>query len=270
MRRTQISSVHFPLHSFCVTGSLDSTVRIWKASVGEVTCLSHHRSGVRALHFLSNLLATGGNDKTVSCVDISTEKIIDTISCDFEVFHLKLRNASQLLGVATKYDVTLVDLRTPSKMRPAAYIRPFTHNVQISGFELSDHLILCGGFGAKMRIFDWRKILNSANASTLMSSFQLFDEDNISTVLLKEINGPAVVNAGPIRMHKHKIVFGCQFANEMQIWDTVTFQCIRRISSLTSPVKSFKIEDSQLITASYDGIIRVWHIKPLIPLVDYC
>jgi WD40 repeat protein len=89
--KDKVSSVVFsPKGDMLVSGSMDSTIKLWKASTGELISTlgaelffsAGHKKAVTSLAFTSNgkQLVSGGADKTVKVWEVSTGKVLHTLT----------------------------------------------------------------------------------------------------------------------------------------------------------------------------------------------
>ncbi|KAJ3436769.1 f-box/wd repeat-containing protein pof1 [Anaeramoeba flamelloides] len=137
-----------------VSGSSDSTVRVWDQNTRECKSVIEHTDSIWALDYLDDYLVTGSKDTAVRWWSLPREEMLDLlVGHTAPVSCIEYRDS---LIVSGSYDsaVKIWDLR--SFDRCAATLNG--HRGPISCLQLVDDSILTGSYDSSIKIWDRRKL----------------------------------------------------------------------------------------------------------------
>ena len=237
------------------TGSYDGTIRLWKASTGTPTAvLSGHAGSVNAIAYQPSefRIASASYDKTVRLWDARSGRLLTTIDAHhapvnavaFSPVGSELASAASD-GLVIISDATsgreLARLESPSPAQAIAWDKTGTRLI----IGLGDPSSLING---RVRLWDWK-------ARTVVRSVEMPGQADVSAIAVSSIDG--------------RIVIGGSAAGGLQIWDSTLARKVATLASVESGAQlAFFPDGRRLASAAGDGLIRIWDIETLKPLLN--
>ncbi|KAJ3442401.1 f-box/wd repeat-containing protein pof1 [Anaeramoeba flamelloides] len=145
-----------------VSGSSDSTVRIWDQDTCKCKSVIEHTDSIWALDYLDDYLVSGSKDTAVRWWSIPREQMLDLlVGHTAPVSCIEYQNSEIVSG---SYDSTVKIWDLRSFDRCTATLEGHRHPV--SCLQLVDNLILSGSYDSSIKIWDKRKMNSEVHTFT--------------------------------------------------------------------------------------------------------
>lgn len=280
---------------YLMTGSYDSTIRIWRVDTGEcLRTLAGHKKGVKSLVFDNQKLITGGLDSTikvwnyhtgqcistyrghdeaVTSVDFSNKTIVSgSTDCTVKVWHVDSRTCYTLRGHTDGVNSVKIHLlsNTVFSASDDTTIRMWDLNNNqclriFGGIENNGHV---GQVQCVIPLIYKDKLIEDANDSD--SDTQV----NNGEVPLTNINdnndnnddnnndSTSVNNTELPENNKYPThLFTSSVDNTIKLWDVKTGKCVRTQFGHIEGVRSISADTFRIISGAHDRLVKVWDLQ---------
>ena len=286
-----VESVAFSLNGkYILTGSLDTTAKLWEAASGRlVRTFSGHQGAVESVAISPDgkYVLTGGSDKTAKLWNLSTGGLIRTFSDPTSIartpVELKRSNHSVAFSPDGKYILTGSDDGTPKLWNTATgvLIHTFTGHTNIVrcvAFSPDGKFALTGGLDKTARLWDVASggevrtfSMNTWVMSAIFSpdgqyvlvgsedSLALLDVDTGDTV--RTFNGDSNGAASTAFSPDGKYILTASLGQDVaRQWDAGSAALVRTFSGHTDTVESvaFSPDGRSVLTGSADKTAKLW------------
>ncbi|RCK55633.1 F-box protein MET30 [Candida viswanathii] len=285
---------------YLMTGSYDTTIKIWKVETGEcIKTLTGHTKGVRSLVFDNQKLITGGLDATIKVWNYHTGQCIATyrghddaiVSVDFtnkcivsgsadhtvRVWHVDSRTCYTLRG-HTDW-VNCVKIHLPSNTVFSASddttIRMWDLNTNqclkvFGGMENNGHIgqVQCViPFTYKEELIEDESESESESANKPSSSSSSASAGGESLPRLTPQPEQSVIpnvditaSASTTSSYPTHLITS-SLDNTIKLWDIKTGKCIRTQFGHIEGVWSIAADTFRIISGAHDRLIKVWDLQ---------
>ncbi|CAK9438794.1 uncharacterized protein LODBEIA_P30180 [Lodderomyces beijingensis] len=275
---------------YLMTGSYDTTIKIWKIESGEcVKTLRGHTKGVRSLVFDNQKLITGGLDSTIKVWNYHTGQCIATYrGHDDAVVCVDFSNKTIVSGSADHtVRVWHVDSRT------CYTLRGHTDWVNCVKIHPSSNTIFSASDDTTIRMWDMNtnqclKIFGGLDNNGHIGQVQCvipltYKEDFIEDASETEEEAPNVDDNGttssataPSRQSAPTAasasscttsgslpthLLTSSLDNTIKLWDVSTGKCIRTQFGHIEGVWSIAADTFRIVSGAHDRLIKVWDLQ---------
>jgi hypothetical protein len=279
-----VTSVAFnPDGKKIVSGSWDTTVRLWQASTGSLlTILSNHASGIMSVAFNNDgtrIAFSLWNGDIFICDTLTGDRIKrlpgDTSSIASIAFS---HDGSRIASGSWDNTVCIWDIATGMLLHR---LNGHTGIVRSVSFSNDSRLIVSGAEDATIRIWDTveKRLLSTLKGHTEVVSSVACSPDglriasgswdntvciwNIATgMLLHRLNGHKKSVLGVAFSPDGQCLVSGSFDKTICIWDVATGGMINTLNGHTGGVRSvaFSPSGTQIISGSNDKTVRIWEM----------
>ncbi|KAF9812399.1 hypothetical protein SFRURICE_005510 [Spodoptera frugiperda] len=229
-----------------ISGSSDSTVRVWDVNTGAMlNTLIHHCEAVLHLRFCNGMMVTcsklpglvviisGSSASTVRVWDVNTGAMLNTLIHHCEaVLHLRFCNGMMV---------------TCSKDRSIA-VWDMTSTTEIM---LRRVLV---GHRAAVNVVDFdEKYIVSASGDRTIKVW-----NTSSCEFVRTLNGHKRGIA--CLQYRDRLVVSGSSDNTIRLWDIECGQCIRVLEGHEELVRCIRFDNKRIVSGAYDGKIKVWDL----------
>jgi WD40 repeat protein len=212
---------------FVISGSGDSTVRIWdlRKNKEAVQVLEGHNAGVLIVRCDQSSIVSGSVDRTIKLWDRETGKCTQTLKNESYVKTLQFLSYALISGGGDGV-MKLWDLRSGKYFRTID-----AHDGGISTLQFDTEKIISGGKDGKIRIFELAsgKVLDALTIGTPITSLQFI---------------------------KEKLVFAASRMAPV-MYNMKSKTTVREFVGHTDNVSDLQFNRKRLVTASWDGTLKV-------------
>lgn len=271
-------------NKYLMTGSYDSTIKIWKIETGELLkTLSGHTKGIRSLAFDSQKLITGGLDSTIKVWNYHNGQCISTYrGHDDAVLSVDFLNRTIVSGSADHtVKVWHVDSRTCYTLRGhtdwvnSVKIHPESNTIfsasddtTIRMWDLNTNqcLRIFGGLDNNGHIGQVQCVI------PLIYKDELVQDVNDAEDKTKDLSSGSTITASnpesnvnntqlpqDLRYPTHLITSSLD--NTIKLWDIKTGKCIRTQFGHIDSVWSISSDTFRIISGAHDRLIKVWDLQ---------
>lgn len=283
-----------------VTGSADSTIRLWSAEGTQTAVLRGHGGQVSTLDCSADgRLLSGSTDKSVKLWDLGTSSLLRTVTDGLSqgVYAVRFHPDGERFGAAS-WDFT----RTPFAVHGFAAMYDLASGNRLARFEGTGHPMSSIAFtadGTRMLTGDWGMLLQviGLDSGRVLQRIDIDDRDDyraIQSVALRPGDGEfaaagkdnriRIFDTGNGTLRRvieaweghfkdvNAVVYapdGRRFATgsgdgTVILWDAERFTVVRRFLGHTAPVTSlaFSHDGSRLYSASLDRTVKEWNTAP--------
>ncbi|KAG2731706.1 hypothetical protein G9P44_005293 [Scheffersomyces stipitis] len=281
---------------YLMTGSYDTTIKIWKIETGEcLKTLTGHTKGVRSLVFDSQKLITGGLDSTIKVWNYHTGQCIATykghedavVSVDFSNKSIVSGSADHTVKVWHVDSRTCYTLRGHTDWVNCVKIHPQSNTIfsasddtTIRMWDLQNNqcLRVFGGMDKNGHIgqvqsvipFTYKEELIEDGSESESESNHLHNSSHnrtgggsISGVATG--NEPAEnldeVDELPWNPNYPTHLLTSSLDNTIKLWDVKTGKCIRTQFGHIEGVWSIAADTFRIISGAHDRLIKVWDLQ---------
>lgn len=268
---------------YLMTGSYDSTIRIWKVDTGQcLKVLSGHTKGIRSLVFDSQKLITGGLDNTIKVWNYHTGQCISTyrghdaavVSVDFcnktivsgsadhtvKVWHVDSRTCYTLRGHSSW--VNSVKIHSPSN---TVFSASDDTTIRMWDLENNQCLRIFGGIENNGHIGQIQSVIPFIYKDD-MDYDKNSDSDN---EIIEDENGVAVPGARSGRHGQASLTAipdgdeasSTEEINEIQLPTNANYPTHLLSASLDNTIKLWDIKTGKCIRTQFGHIEGVWSIS---------
>lgn len=282
---------------YLMTGSYDSSIKIWKVSTGEcIRTLTGHTKGVRALVFDSQKLITAGLDSTIKVWNYHTGQCISTYrGHDDAVVSVDFCNRTIVSGSADHtVKVWHVDSRT------CYTLRGHTDWVNSVKIHSQSNTVFSASDDTTIRMWDLENnqclrvfggIENNGHIGQVQCVIPLIYKDKIvsdgheSENEYHPVDGNGSVSSGtatpsglttdvrddgsedindiqlPNNPNYPTHLLTSSLDNTVKLWDIKTGKCIRTQFGHIEGVWSISADTFRIISGSHDRTVKVWDLQ---------
>lgn len=282
---------------YLMTGSYDSTIKIWKVDTGEcLRTLSGHTKGVRSLVFDSQKLITAGLDSTIKVWNYHTGQCISTyrghddavVSVDFcnktivsgsadhtvKVWHVDSRTCYTLRG-HTDW-VNSVKIHSPSN---TVFSASDDTTIRMWDLENNQCLRVFGGIENNGHIGQVQCVIPLIYKDK-MDHDKNSDSDNEIIEDQTVSMAPRVPSVTEIRTDEHVTtsdeindtqlpnnpnypthLLTSSLDNTIKLWDIKSGKCIRTQFGHIEGVWSISSDTFRIISGAHDRLVKVWDLQ---------
>ncbi|GEQ72870.1 hypothetical protein JCM33374_g6558 [Metschnikowia sp. JCM 33374] len=282
-----------------ISGSYDSTVRIWNIDSGEcMKTLSGHSKGVRSLSFDSHKLITGGYDSTIKVWNYRTGECISTYrGHEDTVCSVDASNRTIVSGSADKtVKVWHVHSRTCYTLRghtesvnsvkyhePSNTVFSASDDTTVRMWDLNTNscIRIFGGVGSKGHVgqietvipfvykFDdlvTDKMESDAQDHHLTLQQHEYEQQRqqhqTGTDLPSEVPNSEQQNAELFKNSNFPThLITSSLDNTIKLWDVKTGKCIRTQFGHIEGVWSISADTFRIVSGAHDKLIKVWDLQ---------
>ena len=275
-----------------MTGSYDTTVRIWDVNSGKVIrILKGHTSGIRCLQFTNTTLFTGSLDKTIRVWNWRTGECLKTLTGHLDgVISLHLDGDILVSGSIDKtikiwhfqenkiftlrgHDnwVNTVKIDAASRIVYSA-----SDDLTIKMWDLDTHLPIKTLVGHAGFIQQLVLLPQEFDFSGNHEEHEDHDSDSSSTTLDSQATSPHVSQALlPLATHHasgssyhptdrplpHRYLLSSALDSTIRLWDTVTGECVRKFFGHVEGVWALAADMLRMVSGSEDKCVKVWDLQ---------
>ncbi|KAI5955697.1 sconB [Candida jiufengensis] len=272
---------------YLMTGSYDTTIKIWKIETGEcVKTLTGHTKGVRSLVFDNQKLITGGLDSTIKVWNYHTGQCIATyrghddavVSVDFSNKSIVSGSADHTVRVWHVDSRTCYTLRGHTDWVNCVKIHPGSNTIfsasddtTIRMWDLNTNqcLKIFGGLENNGHIGQVQCVIPLTYKEELIEDQLSADENENeqgngngsqqTNNLVSEIStrnlSPSTTNSLPTH------ILTSSLDNTIKLWDVSTGKCIRTQFGHIEGVWSIASDTFRIISGAHDRLIKVWDLQ---------
>ncbi|KRY08032.1 F-box/WD repeat-containing protein 1A [Trichinella patagoniensis] len=224
-----------------ISGSSDSTVRVWDVNTGHMLCsLIHHCEAVLHLRFQNGMMVTCSKDRSIAVWDMVSPTVINLRRV--LVGH---RAAVNVVDFDEKYIVSASGDRTIKvwSTDSCEFVRTLNgHKRGIACLQYRDRLVVSGSSDNTIRLWDIE-----------------------SGICLRVLEGHEEL-VRCIRFDNKRIVSGA-YDGKIKIWDlqaalnpcsSSTSLCLKTLVEHTGRVFRLQFDEFQIVSSSHDDTILVW------------
>jgi WD40 repeat protein/transcriptional regulator with XRE-family HTH domain len=228
------------------TASYDRTANVWDSSTGEeLLTLSGHTDAIHHIAFSPDgtRLATTSNDGTAKVWDLATgEERVTFTGHEETVFDIAWSPAGdRIVTSGLDRNVRIWDANSGNEQ----LVLPFEEGDQLRGLAFSPDgkRVIVTNTGMPRG-----KVWNALTGEVLLNNFP--DHRDALLDIAFSANGELIATGSSDAQAK--------------IWDAITGEVLYTLSGHTLPVTAvaFHPASTRLVTASWDGTVRVWKITP--------
>lgn len=226
----------------CISGSHDSTLRVWNLETGQcIRTLEGHRGTVNVLVLTpdGNRCVSGSQDGTLRFWDYETGKCLRTLEGHKGAITAVALAPDGRLCASGSHDGTIRvwDLET------GKCSDPFTgHSQQINALLLTP---------------DGKRCISGANDKTVRIW------DFVTGRLLKTFDLPGRKISCLALTPSGERLIGGSFDHKVWVWDMETFECLKTLEEHTCPILRLLLtrDGKKCVSSSRDGTICVWDLE---------
>ncbi|KAL6453736.1 MET30 F-box protein MET30 [Candida maltosa Xu316] len=280
---------------YLMTGSYDTTIKIWKIETGEcIKTLTGHTKGVRSLVFDNQKLITGGLDSTIKVWNYHTGQCIATYrGHDDAVVSVDFTNKSIVSGSADHtVRVWHVDSRTCYTLRghtdwvncvkihsPSNTIFSASDDTTIRMWDMNTNQCIktFGGMENNGHIGQVQCVIPFTYKEDLIEDESESDSENnndntpqsstTSSLTPQPQQAPSIPpvpqslsqNISTTGYPTHIITSALD--NTIKVWDIATGKCIRTQFGHIEGVWSIAADTFRIISGAHDRLIKVWDLQ---------
>ncbi|KRZ83041.1 F-box/WD repeat-containing protein 1A [Trichinella sp. T8] len=237
-----------------ISGSSDSTVRVWDVNTGHMLCsLIHHCEAVLHLRFQNGMMVTCSKDRSIAVWDMVSPTVINLRRV--LVGH---RAAVNVVDFDEKYIVSASGDRTIKvwSTDSCEFVRTLNgHKRGIACLQYRDRLVVSGSSDNTISLFYFYLIY--------YTFCRLWDIE--SGICLRVLEGHEEL-VRCIRFDNKRIVSGA-YDGKIKIWDlqaalnpcsSSTSLCLKTLVEHTGRVFRLQFDEFQIVSSSHDDTILVW------------
>ncbi|KAI3405295.2 sconB [Candida oxycetoniae] len=277
---------------YLMTGSYDTTIKIWKIDTGEcVKTLSGHTKGVRSLVFDNQKLITGGLDSTIKVWNYHTGQCIATyrghddavVSVDFSNKSIVSGSADHTVRVWHVDSRTCYTLRGHTDWVNCVKIHPGSNTI----FSASDDttirmwdmntnqcLKIFGGLENNGHIGQVQCVIPLTYKDCLLEDVGESEDKQLtsqstaapqmqssssSSSSLSSSRSSASSSSSSSALPTH--ILTCSLDNTIKLWDLSTGKCIRTQFGHIEGVWSIAADTFRIISGAHDRLVKVWDLQ---------
>ncbi|RLV90763.1 F-box protein MET30 [Spathaspora sp. JA1] len=265
---------------YLMTGSYDTTIKIWKIETGEcLKTLSGHTKGVRSLVFDNQKLITGGLDSTIKVWNYHTGRCIATYrGHDDAVVSVDFSNKSIVSGSADHtVRIWHVDSRT------CYTLRGHTDWVNCVKIHSASNTLFSASDDTTIRMWDMNtnqclRVFGGTNSNGHIAQVQcvipfvyrqtLVEDDLGSESEGEDVQIPQLETEpqqqqlqDPLPANYPTHLLTSSLDNTIKLWDVRTGKCIRTQFGHIEGVWSINSDTFRIISGAHDRLIKVWDLQ---------
>ncbi|KYQ93601.1 F-box/WD-repeat protein [Tieghemostelium lacteum] len=266
-----------------VTGSWDSSLKVWNIDTGDCMILSGletdsgHSSGITCVQFKGNKLISGSSDSTLRIWDLSTGECIhvlqghtDGVSClciidDFTLASGSLDNTINLWSIES-----------------GKLLHSFSNHISgISCLYYKNNLLISGTMGGTLNVIDipsricLQTFHGHGDRVTSIQWWECPDDGGVRIISsswdytlrvwnLQTGKAVHVLTGHSFRVRctqvRGNILVSGSWDTTVRVWDLLTGKCIHTLFGHSFNVWSLQFEGNRLVTAGWDKKVKVWDI----------
>ena len=269
-----------------MTGSYDTTVKIWDISSGQVIrTLRGHTSGIRCLQFTETTLFTGSLDKTIKVWNWRTGECINTLSGHRDgVISLHL-DGNVLASGSIDSTVKVWDFQGNKSFTLRGHDN-WVNAVKVDGasrtvfsasddltvklWDLDTHLVIkCisghAGFIQQIVLFPHEfELEKNHDEGNHDGSSSNRSSRSSSPLVPRADSGPVVQDSygdgygSSDRPRPHRYILTSALDNTIRMWDTATGECVHKYFGHVEGVWALAGDMLRMVSGSEDKCVKVW------------
>ncbi len=212
-----------------ISGSLDSTIKIWNTRRRcYLNTLNGHTGMVKSLVYADELLFSGSRDTTIKIWNTKTAECINTLNGHTNLVKFLIYADGQLISGSFDHSIKIWNTETGVCRHTLN-----GHADRITSLIYTDGLLISGSLDTTIKIWDTK---TGACSLTLSGH-----TDRISALVY--VGGK---------------LFSSSFDKTIKVWDPLTGTCLKTLEGHTDKVTSLVYADGVLISGSFDRTIKIW------------
>ncbi|EGW34716.1 SCF complex F-box protein MET30 [Spathaspora passalidarum NRRL Y-27907] len=266
---------------YLMTGSYDTTIKIWKIETGEcLKTLTGHTKGVRSLVFDNQKLITGGLDSTIKVWNYHTGECIATYrGHDDAVVSVDFSNKSIVSGSADHtVRIWHVDSRT------CYTLRGHTDWVNCVKIHSASNTLFSASDDTTIRMWDMNtnqclRVFGGASSNGHIAQVQCVipfvyrqalveDDPGSESEGETDLQHPPLLDSvqndqphEPLPANYPTHLLTSSLDNTIKLWDVQTGKCIRTQFGHIEGVWSINSDTFRIISGAHDRLIKVWDLQ---------
>jgi len=283
-----INSVTFsPDGRYALSGSSDTTIKLWEISTGkEIRTLHGHSSFVNSVAFSPDgkYALSGGGDKTVKLWEVSTGKELRTLVGHPGDVKSVTFSPDGRYALSAGYDTTIKLWKVPSgvEIRTFEKKKYYSYSVTTVAFSPDGRYILAGENNGSIRLWEAStgrelKTLTEGERESIITSIAFSPDGRYAlsgsfdkTVRLWEISTGRELRTFQKNEKVNSVAFShdgkyaISGGNEtIKLWEVSTGKEIRTLQEQRAfaVTISFSPDGLYILSAGYDNTIRLWEIS---------
>ncbi|GAM27875.1 hypothetical protein SAMD00019534_110510, partial [Acytostelium subglobosum LB1] len=265
-----------------VTGSWDSSLKLWNIDTGDCVVLSSpqmggHQAGITCIQFKGNRLISGSSDATLRIWDLSTGDCLHVLRGHTEgVSCLTIIDDNTVASGSLDNTINLWSIETGKLLHSFS-----THVTGITCLYYKNNLLISGTMGGVLNVIDLpsRIVVQTLHGhSDRVTSIQWWDNPNGESHIVSSSwdytlrvwniqTGRAihVLSGHTFRVRctyiRGNILVSGSWDTTVRVWDLLTGKCIHTLIGHSFNVWGVQFEGKRLVTAGWDRKVKVWDIE---------
>ncbi|ODQ63050.1 WD40 repeat-like protein [Nadsonia fulvescens var. elongata DSM 6958] len=275
-------------HQYLITGSYDTTVKVWDIETGELLrTLTGHVRGVRALAFDATKLITGSMDKTIRIWNYRTGACICTfrghedgvVSLDFDGKLIASGSADTTIKVwnfDTKSCFTLrghCDWVNSVKIHSASntlYSASDDSTIRMWDLETKKCIKVFGGPGSAVHghIGQVQTVIPMILPDTTTPGAEGGTGGNVGDITISnhETNHvntaePQADNADALASTRPTHLLTSSLDNTIKLWDITSGECVRTLFGHVEGVWGIAADNFRIVSGAHDKLVKIWDVQ---------
>ena len=257
--------------NYCITGSLDKTIKVWNLATGELKqTFSGHSAAVTSVAIGGDKIVSSGGDSTIKVWSLATGELERTLTGHSAAVTSVAISGDKIVSGARNSTIKVWSLAT-GELEQTLIDRPneFLQEMAVSGDKI---VTLGGGIGKKIEVWN---LATGKLEQTLTDGFfgvssvaiggdkivgggnSTIKVWNLATGELEQTLTSHLYAVTKVAISGDKIVSGGR-EGKIEVWNSATGELKRTLTGHSGVVTSVAISGDKIVSGSSDKTIKMW------------